>query len=56
MRFICFFERVQSEPGYRHAYTAVQIERALEPAQLLVKIYGLVDVIGHKDIAPHCTT
>jgi N-acetylmuramoyl-L-alanine amidase len=34
-----------------HAYTAVQIERALELAERLVAQYGLVDVIGHEDIA-----
>jgi N-acetylmuramoyl-L-alanine amidase len=34
-----------------HAYTAVQIERCLELAELLVELYGLKDVIGHDDIA-----
>jgi len=34
-----------------HAYTAVQIERCLELAQLLVQRYGLAGVIGHDDIA-----
>lgn len=34
-----------------HAYTAVQIERALELADLLVAQYGLVDILGHDDIA-----
>ncbi len=34
-----------------HAYTAVQIERCLELADLLVEHYGLIDVVGHEDIA-----
>jgi len=34
-----------------HAYTAVQIERALELAERLVAQYGLVDILGHDDIA-----
>ena len=34
-----------------HAYTEVQIERALELAQLLVNHYSLEDVLGHEDIA-----
>ena len=34
-----------------HAYTAVQIERCLELAELLVQHYGLQDVLGHDDIA-----
>ena len=34
-----------------HAYTEVQIERALELAELLVDHYGLEDVLGHEDIA-----
>lgn len=35
-----------------HAYTEIQIERAVELAELLVAEYGLRDVIGHEDIAP----
>jgi N-acetylmuramoyl-L-alanine amidase len=35
-----------------HAYTEVQIERALELAQLLVDHYRLEGVLGHDDIAP----
>jgi N-acetylmuramoyl-L-alanine amidase len=35
-----------------HAYTEVQIERAIELADLLVEHYGLQDVLGHEDIAP----
>ncbi|WP_300335927.1 N-acetylmuramoyl-L-alanine amidase [Accumulibacter sp.] len=35
-----------------HAYTEVQIERAIELAELLVDHYGLQDVLGHEDIAP----
>ena len=34
-----------------HAYTEVQIERALELAQLLVNHYSLEGVLGHEDIA-----
>lgn len=34
-----------------HAYTALQIERCLELVECLVGRYGLVDVIGHDDIA-----
>jgi len=34
-----------------HTYTEVQIERALELAELLVAHYGLEDVLGHEDIA-----
>ncbi len=35
-----------------HAYTPVQIARAVELAELLVATYRLEDVIGHEDIAP----
>ncbi|MBL8394047.1 MAG: N-acetylmuramoyl-L-alanine amidase [Candidatus Accumulibacter sp.] len=35
-----------------HSYSEVQIERALELADLLVEHYGLQDVLGHEDIAP----
>jgi N-acetylmuramoyl-L-alanine amidase len=34
-----------------HAYTAAQIERCLELAELLVAHYGLIDILGHDDIA-----
>ena len=34
-----------------HAYTQVQIERCLELAELLVARYGLIDIVGHDDIA-----
>lgn len=34
-----------------HTYTEIQIERALELAELLVARYGLEDVLGHEDIA-----
>ena len=36
-----------------HDYTARQIESALEVAGLLMARYGLRDVVGHEDIAPH---
>lgn len=34
-----------------HAYTEAQVARALELADLLVEHYGLLDVLGHEDIA-----
>jgi N-acetylmuramoyl-L-alanine amidase len=34
-----------------HAYSPVQIERAMELAELLCSDYGLEDIIGHEDIA-----
>lgn len=44
--------RLDDEPHWWHAYTEVQIQRALELAQLLVRQYDLTDVVGHEDIAP----
>ena len=44
--------RLDEEPRWWQAYTEVQIQRALELAQLLVWHYGLKDVVGHEDIAP----
>ncbi|MGA6828056.1 N-acetylmuramoyl-L-alanine amidase [Nitrospira sp. NS4] len=44
--------RLDEEPRWWQAYTEVQIQRALELAQLLVRHYGLKDVVGHEDIAP----
>lgn len=35
-----------------HAYTDIQIQRALELGELLAASYGLQDVLGHEDIAP----
>lgn len=35
-----------------HAYTQVQIEVAMEVATVLTKKYGLLDIVGHDDIAP----
>ncbi len=35
-----------------HAYTKMQIGRALELAELIVTHYGLEDVLGHEDISP----
>lgn len=43
---------LDDEPHWWHAYTEIQIQRALELAQLLVRHYDLKDVIGHEDIAP----
>lgn len=42
----------EQDVGFWHAYTEVQLNRALELAQLLVRTYNLSDVIGHEDIAP----
>ncbi len=36
-----------------HAYPPEQIEAALQVAGLLMDEYGLLDVVGHEDIAPH---
>lgn len=41
-----------SDSGWQ-TYTAIQIQTAVEVAALLVKTYGLKDVLGHEDIAPH---
>jgi N-acetylmuramoyl-L-alanine amidase len=37
---------------YWHEYSAEQMEVALEISALLVKHYGLLDVLGHEDISP----
>ncbi|MDN5940277.1 MAG: N-acetylmuramoyl-L-alanine amidase [Nitrospira sp.] len=44
--------KLDDEPRWWHAYTEVQIQKALELAQLLVRHYDLNDVVGHEDIAP----
>lgn len=44
--------RLDDDARWWHAYTEPQIQRALEVARLLVRQYGLKDVIGHEDIAP----
>jgi N-acetylmuramoyl-L-alanine amidase len=44
--------RLDDEARWWQAYTEVQIQKALELAQLLVRQYDLKDVIGHEDIAP----
>ena len=44
--------KLDDQPRWWHAYTEVQIQKALELAQLLVRHYGLKDVMGHEDIAP----
>lgn len=36
-----------------HAYTPEQIDIAFRVAGLLMAEYGLLDVVGHEDIAPH---
>jgi len=35
-----------------HTYSAPQLEAAMEAATLLVRRYGLKDVLGHEDVAP----
>jgi N-acetylmuramoyl-L-alanine amidase len=44
--------KLDDESRWWHAYTEVQIQKALELAQLLVRRYDLKDVVGHEDIAP----
>lgn len=44
--------KLDNQPRWWHAYTEAQIQKALELAQLLVRHYGLKDVVGHEDIAP----
>ncbi len=44
--------RLDDESRWWHVYTEAQIQRALELARLLVRHYGLKDVVGHEDIAP----
>jgi N-acetylmuramoyl-L-alanine amidase len=46
--------RHKNEPdmAFWHAYTEKQIEVAWELADLVVRTYGLQDIIGHDDIAP----
>jgi len=44
--------RLDGEVRWWHAYTEAQIERALELARVLVRHYGLKDIVGHEDIAP----
>lgn len=43
----------ESSPSGWHIYTEAQLEAAMDVANLLVDEYGLQDVIGHDDIAPH---
>jgi N-acetylmuramoyl-L-alanine amidase len=44
--------KLDDEPRWWHVYTEVQIQKALELAQLLVRHYNLKEVVGHEDIAP----
>ena len=44
--------KFEQDVAFWHAYTEVQIKRALELAHLLVKSYNLRDILGHEDIAP----
>lgn len=65
-RFICAVDRKvidpedviwakhknESKEDYWQEYTAQQMEVASEITALLVKHYGLIDVLGHEDISP----
>jgi N-acetylmuramoyl-L-alanine amidase len=42
----------QTQPSSWHTFTEAQIKAVQEVAGLLVEHYGLVDVVGHDDIAP----
>lgn len=42
----------ETSPCGWHVFTEVQLETALAVARLLVRHYGLLDVLGHDDIAP----
>jgi len=42
----------ETEPAGWHVFTPEQIEVALELSRVLVSRYGLLDVVGHDDIAP----
>ena len=44
--------KFKQEPQWWHAYTEIQITRAIELAKLLMKSYNLREVVGHEDIAP----
>jgi N-acetylmuramoyl-L-alanine amidase len=44
--------KFEQDLSYWHTYTEAQIEKALELALILVKTYGLRDIVGHDDIAP----
>jgi len=37
--------------SYWHTYTEIQIQQALELSLTLVKAYGLLEILGHEDIA-----
>lgn len=43
----------ETTPDNWHDYTPEQVNAAIAIATLLVKTYGLKDVLGHEDIAPH---
>ncbi|HBK78386.1 MAG TPA: N-acetylmuramyl-L-alanine amidase [Nitrospinae bacterium] len=42
----------EDAPAYWHAYTALQLERALDLARCLAAAYELADILGHEDISP----
>ncbi len=45
--------KFETEPCGWHAYSPEQIESTLQVAGLLMAEYGLLDVVGHDDVAPH---
>lgn len=42
----------ENQDAYWHAYTEAQLGVALEVARLLLKHYGLKDILGHENISP----
>ena len=43
----------QDAPTGWHIYTAAQLDACIKVSQLLVSKYGLLDILGHEDIAPN---
>ena len=44
--------RNESQPGYWHTYTEVQIEACRQVCELLIGKYGINLIVGHEEIAP----
>ena len=44
--------RNESQPGYWHTYTEVQIEACRQVCELLIGKYGINLILGHEEIAP----
>lgn len=42
----------EARPAGWHVFPPAQIDAAFDLAQLLVRTYGLTDILGHEDIAP----